>query len=101
MKSDSANNGVRKVVNVNKLSNDFVSMCLVPVYVKFQQNNIMTYALLDNCSQGTFIDEELLSYLGSNFDETDLSVTTLIGHEVSRSKVFNGLQVREINANSP
>ena len=53
----------------------------------------MTYALLDNCSQGTFIDDDLLSHLGSNFPETELSVKTLTGLEVSTTKVVEGLQV--------
>ena len=54
----------------------------------------MTHALLDNCSQGTFIDDDLLSHLGSNFPETELSVKTLTGLEVSTTKVVEGVQVR-------
>ena len=74
-------------------NDDFISMCTVPVSIKLNQNRVLTYALLDNCSQGTFIDSDLLSKLGSNFPETELSVRTLNGEEVSRAKVIEGLQV--------
>ena len=79
---------------VKQFKGDFVNMCIVPVCVKLNQNSILTYALLDNCSQGNFIDDGLLSHLGSNFPETELSVKTLTGQEVSTTKVVEGLQVR-------
>ena len=87
-------------VNVNKLANDFVSMCLIPVYLKFIDCQIMTYALLDNCSQGTFVDESLVSRFNTKLEETDLSVNTLNGTETSTSKIVVGLQVRGVKSES-
>ena len=92
-KRENKNNGSILNCAINEFKNDYVSMCIVPVHVRLHENYVTTYALLDNCSQGTFIDEELLSNLGSNFTETELSVKTLTGHEISKSKVVNGLQV--------
>ena len=39
-----------------------ISMCLVPVRVKHEYgaNEIITYAMLDNCSQGSFIHDSLV-----------------------------------------
>ena len=63
------------------------------VSVKLQNNCILTYALLDKSSQGTFIDDELLSFLGTVFPETDINVKTFNGKEVCKTKVVEGLQV--------
>ena len=43
-----------------------ISMSIVPVLLRHNQasKDVMTYALLDNGSQGTFIDEDLVSCLG-------------------------------------
>ena len=85
--------------NLNELCTDFISLCLIPVNVRFNNETVLTYALLDNCSQGTFIDDELLSYLNVKFEETNLSVKTLTGQETIRCKVSNGLEVKGISTN--
>ena len=82
-KSSDSCQGASIQCNTNEISSDFIGMCLVPIYVNVNSNFILIYSLiyslLHNRNQGTFIDEDLLSYLGSNFDETDLAVKTLTG----------------------
>jgi len=82
--------------NVKEIENSQVNMCVVPICVKYNEKCVLTYAMLDNCSTGTFIDEELLSLLGSNFANTNICVKTT-GHEASKSKIVNGLKVRGIS----
>ena len=43
-----------------------ISMCVVPVRVKHSDSDkeVKTFALLDTCSQGTFVTEDLISKLG-------------------------------------
>ena len=48
-------------------------MCVVPVYLKYNENCVM----LDNCSTGIFIDEELLSLFGSNFLSSQQSTSSM------------------------
>ena len=40
---------------------DAISMCVVPALVRYKLSNciVETYAMLDNCSQATFIRNEL------------------------------------------
>ena len=48
-------------------------MSVVPVLVRHcYATNILTYALLDNCSQGTFIDKDLLGDLDVESVSTEL-----------------------------
>ena len=43
-----------------------ISMCIVPVGIKCKNNSkqITTYAMLDNCSLGSFVHEAVLKQLG-------------------------------------
>ena len=56
-----------KCASVNgKLEAEVIRMCIVPVWVchKSSSKMVKTYAMLDNCSQGSFIKEEIIEELG-------------------------------------
>ena len=63
---DGTKNAVKYGSVKGKLDNEVISACLVPVWVG-QKNSIKmikTYAMLDNCSQGSFIKDEIIEDLG-------------------------------------
>lgn len=76
-----------------------ISMCVVPVILRHKDAmaDILTFALLDNCSQGTFIHEELLSCLGLKGTESEITVKTLTGEQTEKSSLLNGLLVKGAN----
>ena len=57
-----------------KFSVQVISMCVVPVVIKHKDSTkeIITHAILDSCSQGTFIVEDLVNAL--EIDDIDTSV---------------------------
>ena len=52
-----------------KFDDEVISMCVVPIKISHQncKKTIRTYAMLDNCSQGSFIKQDLLKSLEDNF----------------------------------
>ena len=59
-----------------KLEDEVISMCVVPIWVSHKNLAKMfkTYALLDNCSHGSFIKDELIEDLGITGRELELSL---------------------------
>ena len=53
-------------ISKRKLDTEVISMCLVPVWVgnRNYRKKVKTYAMLDNCSQGSFIKDEIIEDLG-------------------------------------
>ena len=64
-----------------KTGSKVISMCIVPVKVKHEdgKDTITTYAMLDNCSQGSFIHDNLVKELGVHGMKTTLNLKTLHG----------------------
>ena len=62
-----------------KTGTDVVSMCVVPIKVKYCNSGkvLETQALLDSCSQGTFILETLINNLGVKGQKTSITIKTL------------------------
>ena len=58
---------------------DAISMCVVPVKVKYKDSNSIynTFAMLDNCSQGCFVKSSLVKNLRIKGHKTSVSVKTL------------------------
>ena len=54
-------------------------MCVVPIQIHHPDSNkvLDTYAMLDSCSQGTFIKEEIIEKLGITRAEKIVTVKTL------------------------
>ena len=67
-------------VSINQ-ETSMVSMCVVPVTVKHKNSSreVKTLAMLDNCSQGTFVKEDLLKKLKISRRATSISIKTLNG----------------------
>ena len=61
-------------VNV-KFNVEVINMCIVPIKISHQncKKTIRTYAMLDNCSQGSFIKQDLLKRLGVDGQKLNLS----------------------------
>ena len=56
---------------------------------------MQTYAMLDNCSQGTFIKESLINDLKILGSTTSVKVKTLNGEETVKTKATKDLKVAE------
>ena len=70
-------------------------MCVVPIKLRCRQTNksISTFALLDNCSQGTFVDDSLLKKMGATGPTTSITVSTINGDKQITSKIIKNLEV--------
>ena len=88
-------------VSINQETN-MVSMCVVPVIVKHKNSSreVKTFAMLDNCSQRTFVKEDLLKKLKIGGRATSISIKTLNGENTFQSHAVDGLQVCSSNAKS-
>ena len=74
-----------------------ISMCVVQVEVWHKDNadnRLTVYALLDECSQGTFIKDDILEKLNvSNLEHTTIRVGTAIGNKEDQAVAVKGLVV--------
>ena len=70
-------------------------MCIVPVKVKSaaQGKDVLTNAMLDNCSQGSFIQEALVKNMQTSARKTTLNLITLNGERSESTIAIAGLQV--------
>ena len=73
-----------------------ISICVVPVLIRREDDvqEVLTHALLDSCSQGTFISDELLQNLNIEGVPTEITVKTLNGEQTDKSKLVTGLMVK-------
>ena len=51
----------------------------------------------DNCSQGTFIRNDVLEFLDTIVVQTTITVRTMLGSSTEKSCALEGLKVRSIN----
>ena len=65
----------------NSAGSNVISMCTVPVKIKGSSGNkvICTDTLLDSCSQGTFMSDQLRDHLCIPGRETSVSIKTING----------------------
>ncbi|CAB4008562.1 Hypothetical predicted protein [Paramuricea clavata] len=77
------------------------SMPIVPVRLRSNDKEIITYAMLDSCSTGTFISEDAVKRLEVNGTDTKVMIRTMNGPKMHDTKVVNGLIVSDLDgANS-
>ena len=71
-----------------------ISMCVVPVKVKHEHgaNEVTTYAMLDNCSQGSFIHNLLVKKLGVTGSKTIINLKTLHGEQSEKNIISRRYQ---------
>ncbi|XP_066928826.1 uncharacterized protein [Clytia hemisphaerica] len=88
--------GVKVKKSFTTACSDSINMCIVPIVVRHSDSkyDFKTYALLDSCSQGTFIHQDLLSQLSVPSTETKLAVSTLTGFEYTNSHLVSNLSVK-------
>ena len=72
-------------------------MCIVPVVIKLNSKEMKTYAMLDSCSQGSFIAKELLEEVGGRGISTNITVQTLSGRTTEESSLVKGIKVRAVS----
>ena len=72
-----------------------LSMCIVSVQVwhKNSGKEITTFAVLNTCSQGTFITTGWMGQLKTSGMQTFIDIKTLIGHQKESSYIVEGLSV--------
>ena len=73
-----------------------ISMCVVAVEVKWQDRCYQTHAILDNCSQGTFI--ALLHEMKIVRPKTKVRLGTLIGAKEINITAVKGLKVKSLES---
>ena len=83
-----------------KLDTEVISMCVVPVWVGHRSSKKMVkaYAMLDNCSQRSFIKDEIIEDLGVSGGKLKLSLKTLTGEKSEDNEAVDGLIISAIDS---
>ena len=83
----------------SKFDVEVISMCVVPIKISHQncKKTIRTYAMLDNCSQGSFIKQDLLKRLGVDGQKLSLNLKTLTGEKSEETLMVDNLKVAGVN----
>ena len=70
-------------------------MYVVPVRVKHSDSDkeVKNFTLLDSCSQGTFVTEDLISKLSVSGVKTSINIKALNGNQKQSSSLVQGLMV--------
>ena len=86
---------LKTLSTVEKHQTKVISMCIVPVKVKSaaQGNNVLTYAMLENCSQESFIQEALVKKIQEPGRKTTLNLKTLNEERSESTTAIEGLQI--------
>ncbi len=75
-------------------------MPIVPVKLIADNREVITYAMLDSCSTGTFILDDVRKQLQVEGTDTNVLVNTMNGSKVHQTKVVTGLIVTDLNGNN-
>ena len=72
-----------------------ISMCVVLVNLRYSHSGktMKMHALLDSCSQGTFMLEKLLRDLGVNGQKTSDTIMTVNGEVNNKTTLVEGFRV--------
>ena len=73
-------------------------MCIlaIDIYCDKTKSQVQTYARLDNCSQGTFIEKNLINDLKFSILTTSITIKTLNGEETAKAKAIKDWKVAQI-----
>ena len=76
-----------------------ISLYIVPVKVKYEdgKDTITTYAMLDNCSQGSFVHDNLVKELGVHGMKATLNLKTLYEKKTESTMVLEDIKVTGMN----
>ena len=86
--------------NASDMGKSVSAVPIVPVRLRSAVGEVLTYAMLDVCSTGSFVLEEILSSLGVKGADTQLMVTTINGTKLYDAKVLNGLVVSDLKGDN-
>jgi hypothetical protein len=75
-------------------------MPIVPAILKSPDAEVITYAMLDNCSTGTFVLQDLLEDLKIDGVSSHVLVRTMNGQQRHDVKVLKGLTVTDLDGNN-
>ena len=80
-------------------SDEIVSICIAPVKIRYvnKRKEVTKYTLLNNCSQGTFVREDVIHKLVASGTRTKITVKTLNGGQTHISAAVDGLEVASNN----
>ena len=72
-----------------------LSMCVVSVRIRHEKSNkeVISFAMLDACSQGTFSTNKLMKDLGIEGTRTYINIKTLNGQEKQSTHILDGIKV--------
>ena len=70
------------------------------IHADSTSHRMITYAMLDNCSTGTFILEDLRQELNVDGVDSQISITTMNGNQVHNVKVVKGLTVTDLDGDN-
>ena len=83
------------IKNVATIVGEVISMCVVPVRLRHfnSQKEVKMFALLDSCSQGTFVTERILKELDVTGVKTSISINTLNDNQKVSSTLVDRIMV--------
>ena len=85
------------ICNAAGAENSVSAVPIVPVRLRYAESEVLTYAMLDTCSTGSFVLEDIAVSLGVKGSHTQLMVKTVNGVKLHHTKVLNGLIVTDLN----
>ena len=83
-----------------KPDTEVISMCMLPVLVGHinSRKTVKTYAMLDNCSQVSFVKVEIIEDLGRSGRKLKLSLKTLTGERTECTEAVDGLIISAVDS---
>ena len=87
------------ICNITEAGHLPINVGILPVWLFHKSNPgkiIRDYALLDNASDGTFVDENSAEALGIKGSSTDLTITTIHGTHNVPTRAIEGLVVANV-----
>ena len=85
------------VCSVVGAGNPVTALPIVPVTLKAAGTEVLTYAVLDSCSTGIFVLEDVAACLDVEGADTRLMMKTVNGTKLQDTKVLKGLTVADLN----
>ena len=76
------------------------SMPIVPVILRSSDTEVITYAMLDSCSTGTFVLEDIRRELKLDGVDSQVLIKTMNGQQLHNVKVLKGLTVSDLDGNN-
>ena len=92
---ETMNSNCAGIKNDATVVGEVISMCVEPVKLRHcnSQKEVKTFALLDSCSQGTFVTERILKELDVTGVKTSINIKTLNGKQKVSSTLVDGIMV--------